>query len=129
MQGLMLLERGSDRRGRLEHRCVELPGTLFERAERLLQPLACGLQLQLAQAFLDRGLASTLLLFRLELAPQSLLLGPERFLHDALLGLGAALLEAPFGVDLLQPSALLGGLALLRQHFAPELDDADPVPE
>ena len=129
MQGLVLLERGSDRGGRLEDGGVELPGAFFERAERFLQPLPRGLQLQLAQAFLDRGLASPLFLFRLELPAQSLLLGPQRLLHDALLGLDAPLLEAPFGFNLLQASALISGLALLRQHLAPQLDDADPVSE
>ena len=129
VQGLALLERGPNRRGRLEDGCVELPGALFQRTECFLQPLPRGLQLELPEALLDRGLAPALLLLRPELSPEALLLGPQAFLHDSLLGLDAALFEAPFGFDLLQLSALLGGLALLRQHFAPELDDTDPVPE
>ena len=78
---------------------------------------------------LDVGLATALLVLRLELTAQALLLGPEALLHHLLLGFCAPLLDAALGIYLLEPPPLFGRKALLGQHLAPELHDANAVPE
>ena len=106
---------------------MELCRPFLQRAEHVLQPLASRFELELPQPLLDGGLALALFVFGLELQADPLLLDPEILLDHVLLGLLAALLEPMLGLDHIQPTALLGRLALLAEHLTAELHDADAV--
>jgi hypothetical protein len=55
------------------------------------------------------------------------LCGEELFLNQPLLRELPLLRNSPIGFDCLQAPALFGSLALLRQNFGAQLEDAHPV--
>ena len=123
----MLLERVTQSVGGLEHRGMQLCRPFLQRAEHILQPLAGRFELELPQPLFDGGLAQSFFVFGLELQANTLLLDPKVLLDDVLLSLLAALLESMLCLDHIQPTALLGRLALLAEHLAAELHDAYAV--
>jgi len=72
---------------------VELLSPFFERAQRLLQSLPGGFQLELAEALLNRGLAVPFLFLGVQFSAVALLHDPQLLLDDALLGLLPTLLK------------------------------------
>jgi len=96
---------------------VQLLGALLQWAERLLQALARGLQFELAQLLLDGGFAPTLLVLGQALLAEALLLRPELFLDETVLGGATPLVRLPLLFDSVDAAAFFGGAALLGQEL------------
>ena len=127
MQGVVLAQGVADGDRRLEYRCVQLAGSLFQWTQRVLQSLTGGLQLELPQPLLHFGFSAVLLLLGAELRPHALLLDPELLLDQALACGDLRGLQPALGLDRLQTAALLSRPTLLAQELAAQVKHADAV--